>query len=402
MTLGSESKRREQNQKNAVKGIMILERLTLTNFRNYRGFDLEWSPGVNMIWGANAQGKTNLLEAIYFLSAYSSFRPGVVGEMVGKSGDFFYVGGDFISGGLKQTVKAGYSLRKKYALKLDGNVKRRLGDMIGVLNAVVFSPDDLFLMKGNPEERRRFLDGEIAQMSPQSYAVFQRYHKTLRQRNNLLKELRDGGGDSAVHAAFDRQLAESGGYILWKRKEALDRLLPLTRLAHRRITDGREELILSYVGGFDFLKESELRRFSLVQWQDTFYDVLQDLRKEDIRRGTTTFGPHRDDISFTVNGDDVKKFGSQGQQRTATLALKIGELELMKGQRGEYPILLLDDVLSELDQDRRTALIGVVNEKIQTFITGTKEQDFIHRFLHNGNGLSIQIAGGVVLSSKSV
>ena len=130
--------------------------------------------------------------------------------------------------------------------------------------------------------------------------------------------------------------------------------------------------------------------------------MLQDLRKEDIRRGTTTFGPHRDDISFTVNGDDVKKFGSQGQQRTATLALKIGELELMKGQRGEYPILLLDDVLSELDQDRRTALIGVVNEKIQTFITGTKEQDFIHRFLHNGNGLSIQIAGGVVLSSKSV
>ncbi len=379
---------------------MILQHLTLTNFRNYRGFDVEWSPGINMIWGANAQGKTNLLEAIYFLSAYGSFRRSVVGEMVGKGGDFFYVGGEFVSGGLKHTVKAAYSQKKKYMLKLDGNVKRRLGDMIGVLNAVVFSPDDLFLMKGNPEERRRFLDGEIVQMSPQSYAIFQRYQKTLRQRNNLLKDLRDGGGadNAGVLTAFDRQLSETGGYILWKRKEALDRLLPLTRLAHRKITDGKEELILSYLGGFEGMEGLDMRRALLPQWQETFFDVLKDRRSEDIRRGTTTFGPHRDDVGFTINGDDVKKYGSQGQQRTATLALKIGELELMKGHRGEYPILLLDDVLSELDHNRRAALIGVVNDKIQTFITGTKEHDFIHR----GSGISLEIADGVVMSSKTI
>lgn len=355
---------------------MYLEKLELNNFRNYRGLTWECDPGVNIIAGANAQGKTNLLEAVYFLSAFTSFRRCGREEMINMDSDYFFLGCSFYKGGMSHTIKAGYSRKKKYALKLDNNSVHKLGEIIGHLNTVVFSPDDLFMLKGDPGERRRFLDREIIQMSPQSYSYFQRYNKALKQRNNILKEIRDRGKGGEILNSFDMQLAEAGAYILFRRKEALDRLLALIRLSHRKITSGSEELLLAYSGGLEPWWPEVYRQGDLGQWQAAYMEILKDKVKEDIRRGTTTFGPHRDDIKFYINGNDIKKYGSQGQQRTAVLALKIGELELMKGQRGEYPLLLLDDVLSELDSQRREALIGVVNQRVQTFITGTKIQEF--------------------------
>ncbi|MEG1822341.1 MAG: DNA replication/repair protein RecF [Clostridiales bacterium] len=373
---------------------MILKSLTLTNFRNYKSLNLDWNPGINMIYGSNAQGKTNLLEGIYFLSAFSSFRHCSKEEIIKKGADYFFISGEFAAGGINHTLKTAYSLKKKYVLKSDGNVIHRLSDMIGLLNTVVFSPDDLFMIKGNPDERRSFLDGEIIQMSPKSYVYFQKYQKILRQRNNILKEMREGKKNKEVLKAFDIQLAECGTYILFQRKEAIDRLLPLTRLCHRKITGGKEELILEYKGGLEVIDPILYKKADIKLWQEAYSEILKERLPMDIARGNTSFGPHRDDIIFYVNGDNVKKYGSQGQQRTATLALKIAELELMKGQRGEYPILLLDDVLSELDAKRREALIGVVNEKVQTFITGTKSQDFM------GNCSSFYVENGLLKKDK--
>ena len=346
---------------------MILEELKLTNFRNYGSAAIRWSPGVNMIRGDNAQGKTNLLEAIAFLSTFASFRKSAAAELIKKDRDFFLIRSAFTAASSPRTLNVAYSAETRYKIRLEEKEKRRAAPLVGILNTVVFSPDDLMLMKGRPDDRRRFLDGEIVQTAPSSQVIFHRYQKALRQRNAVLK-----GGFSRAAAellnAYDLQLAENGAMILIRRKEILERLQPLVRLAHRRITGGSEELRLTYEGGLESFFE---KKHPFESWRDGFLERLKAARETDFQRGFTSFGPHRDDIRFFINDDDIRRFGSQGQQRTASLALKIGELELMKGQRGEYPILLLDDVLSELDESRREALISVINGKVQTFVTDT-------------------------------
>lgn len=369
---------------------MILRELKLTNFRNYGSLDMIWDPGINMIRGNNAQGKTNLIEAIAFLSTFNSFRKSPVAELIKKEREFFLIRSSFISNQTEHIMNVAYSEEKKYLLKIDGNAKKRVAPLIGYLNTVIFSPDDLMLMKGKPEERRRFLDAEIVQTAPESHTIFNRYNKALKQRNNILKEMREGRDLGDVLAAYDRQLAENGAAILIRRKDLLERLQPLVRLAHRRVTGGSEELILEYAGGISGFSE---KKQSFEQWRDTYLAILAETKAEDLRRGATTFGPHRDDIRFYLNGDDIRRFGSQGQQRTASLALKIGELELMKGQRGEYPVLLLDDVLSELDEHRREALIEVITGKVQTFVTDTGVQQLFHSCseYHVENGMITKV-----------
>lgn len=346
---------------------MILRELKLTNFRNYGTASVEWSPGVNMIRGDNAQGKTNLLESIAFLSTFSSFRRSLAAELIKKDRDFFLIRSSFQASNTDHTMNVAYSTEKKYRIKLDDVDKKRASALVGFLNTVVFSPDDLMMLKGRPDDRRRFLDSEIVQTAPESHVLFSRYQKALKQRNALLKTVSWSQGKEILDA-YDEQLAENGSRILIRRKDVLERLLPLVRLAHRRITDGHEELLLSYEGGLPGFQD---KKHTFDQWRDAFLEQLKSCREEDFQRGFTTFGPHRDDIRFFINGDDIRRYGSQGQQRTASLALKIGELELMRGQRGEYPILLLDDVLSELDEKRREALISAINGKVQTFVTDT-------------------------------
>ncbi len=210
-------------------------------------------------------------------------------------------------------------------------------------------------------------------MAPAYFYYFQSYQKALSQRNTLLKQIRDRGKDRELLSVFDRQLAANGALILAKRQEILDRLAPLARLAHRRLTGGGEELALRYEGGLD---AKTMRREENGAIENQILAILTEERERDIARGSTGFGPQRDDIAVEIGGDDVRVYGSQGQQRTAVLALKIAELELMKGQRGEYPLFLLDDVLSELDHSRREELFSLVNKRVQTFITGTEKQYF--------------------------
>lgn len=347
---------------------MILKELKLTNFRNYGNQSVTWDAGINMIVGDNAQGKTNLLEAIALLSTFHSFRKSSLSELIYKNRDFFLLRSCFSAGLAEHTMNAAYSKEKKYLVRLDGEDKKRVAPLVGLLNTVVFSPDDLMLMKGKPEDRRNFLDREIIQISPGMQTVFNRYHKALKQRNALLKSVSEGFLNQNLLDAYDEPLAENGAYILWRRKDMLERLQPLVRLSHRKITDGNEELLLNYECSLD----NDLRSNQPLEiWKNFFSEALRENREKDIKRGITTLGPHRDDIRFYLNGDDIRIFGSQGQQRTAALALKIGELELMKGQKGEYPVFLLDDVLSELDEKRKSALIEVINGKLQTFITDT-------------------------------
>lgn len=328
---------------------------------------------MNVIYGMNAQGKSNILEAIYFLSAFSSFRNGRQEEMVRKGAEFFFLEANFSRRSGSHQLKAAFALNKKRLLKLDGNQKRKIGDMIGHLNAVIFSPEDLSLVKGTPQGRRKFLDGEIIQIAPAYFYYFQAYQKALTQRNTLLKQIRDKGKGGELLVVFDQQLAVNGALILCKRQEVLDRLAPLARLAHRKMTNGQEELLLRYEGG---LETKAMRKGDTKEIETIILAKLKEDRGKDIGRGSTTFGPQKDDIIVQVDGDDIRAYGSQGQQRTAVLALKIAELELMKGQRGEYPLFLLDDVLSELDRPRREQLLSLVSGKVQTFITGTERQQF--------------------------
>lgn len=369
---------------------MILRELKLTNFRNYGSVQIEWHPGVNMIRGANAQGKTNLLEAIGFLSTFHSFRKSSVTELIKKERDFFLIRSVFESFATAHTMNVAYSFEKKYRVRMDGVEKKRVAPLVGFLNTVVFSPDDLMLMKGKPEDRRRFLDSEIVQTAPESHVLFSRYQKALKQRNMLLKNY-EYHSCKDILTAYDQQLAESGAMILIRRKDVLERLLPLVRLAHRRITDGNEELLLNYEGGIPGFFE---KKHTFDQWKEAYLARLEESRILDFQRGITTFGPHRDDVCFFINGDNIRHFGSQGQQRTASLALKIGELELMKGQRGEYPVLLLDDVLSELDENRREALISAINGKVQTFVTDTGSDKLF------ADAMEYRVENGTILPAK--
>lgn len=233
---------------------------------------------------------------------------------------------------------------------------------------VLFSPEDLKLVKEGPHFRRKFLDTELSQVKPYYHYLLKKYNHILSQRNNLLKELMTGNkSDTTLLEVWDEQLVEIGAKIIQNRIEVIDKLKILARLSHRQITDGLENITLSYESSLsDRIEEKELEEIKII-----FRNKLVNNRNEEITRGYTLAGPQRDDLKITMNGIDIRKYGSQGQQRTAALSLKLAELEFMKSEQGEYPVLLLDDVFSELDNKRRHRLIDIMAHRVQTFITAT-------------------------------
>jgi DNA replication and repair protein RecF len=242
-------------------------------------------------------------------------------------------------------------------------------EVIGCFNAVLFSPEDLLLIKGAPAGRRRFLDGEISQASPGYYRQLLQYNRIINQRNHLLKKIKENKADIDLLEPFDEQAARTASYLVLKRQEAIKKLAMLANLMHRKITDSKENLSLSYychgVG--------QVLPGNPAVW---YKQKLFEIRNEDIAKGSTGVGPHRDDLILSVNEINLKTYGSQGQQRTGILALKLAELEFIKSETGEYPVLLLDDVMSELDVNRREQLLNFIRDKIQTFITATDEKYF--------------------------
>ncbi|MFC6169457.1 DNA replication/repair protein RecF [Loigolactobacillus jiayinensis] len=336
---------------------MYLDHLQLTDYRNYGHLTVDFSPGVNVMLGENAQGKTNLLEAIYVLALTKSHRTHNEKDFIRWQTDFAKITGLVQKSSGKVPLELVISKKGK-TVKVNHLKQAKLSQYIGQLNVILFAPEDLSLVKGAPAVRRRFIDMEFGQMSPSYLYNSSEYKKALRQRNQYLKQLKyKQATDRLYLEVLSDQLAEYGSAIIKQRLDFLTKLEGWAQVLHHDISKGREQLTFEYV--------SQLKGDTTLQ-QALHADV-----EHEIEQGTTLIGPHRDDVRFLVNGKNVQTFGSQGQQRTTALSVKLAEIDLMKEQTGEYPVLLLDDVLSELDDTRQTHLLKAIQHKVQTFLTTT-------------------------------
>lgn len=359
---------------------MNVGRLVLHNYRNYEKLSLFFHPGLNIIYGDNAQGKTNLIESIYLCGTGRSHRTFKEKELISWNNEGGYVKADIKKADMVNSIEIGLFNNRPKIIKVGGAKIYKLSQLLGNLNIVMFSPEDLKLVKDGPIFRRRFLDIEISQVKPSYYYNLQQYNKVLIQRNNLLKSIRYDKSLLKTLDVWDEQLSEFGSYIVGYRIEFISKISMLARLIHRKITDGLEELNVCYSSRFNNIKNREECKLSI-------YKRLIDERQKDIQRGATSVGPHRDDIEFFINNIDTKIFGSQGQQRSAALSLKLSELEFIRSESSEYPVLLLDDVLSELDFKRQKFLLENL-KNIQTILTCTGMKDIMEfrkndRFLFN-------------------
>ena len=349
---------------------MEVKVLDFINYRNYEKEILELSPDINVFLGLNAQGKTNIVEAVYYAAVGHAYRTNIETELIRWEQERAALKISFTRLGIDNRLEFYFQRKKRRRIVMNGQ-KILMKEMVGNLNAVLFSPEDLFLLKGSPAGRRRFLDLEISQSSPSYYHELIKYNRVVFQRNNLLKKIKEGKADKSLLDIWNGQLAESAAFLVKKRIDAVKKLNMLANLMQRRISGNKENLVISYILHGD-------NSASVTEKSSSWYnEKLTGSFTEDVMRGSTNIGPHRDDISFFVNGIDLKAFGSQGQQRTGILSLKLSELEFIRSETGEYPILLLDDVMSELDAERRSRLLSYIcREHIQTIITATDEAYF--------------------------
>lgn len=348
---------------------MQITELTLRSYRSYETLHLAFDPGVQIFLGANAQGKTNIIEALYYAAFGRSHRTSSDAELIRVGADGAHIGLSFrrhdVPGELSFTFARGARRRITYA-----GESLRQRDLVGLLPMVLFSPEDLFLVKGAPALRRRYLDAELSQASPAYYGELLRYTRILKQRNAVLKDIRERLAAPDDLPPWDAQLAKSAAYIVTRRIAAVAQLGALSARVQAVLAAG-EELALAYeiagAGAEDFAEDDMTE--SLHVW---YNKMLCEGRARDIARAATGVGPHLDDLVLRVGGMSLRSYGSQGQQRTGALALKLAELFYLQENIGEAPILLLDDVMSELDADRRRALLDFIrHEHIQTFITAT-------------------------------
>ncbi|WP_248929333.1 DNA replication/repair protein RecF [Paenibacillus hamazuiensis] len=345
---------------------MKVNSLNLRHYRNYEKVDFTTSHMVNIFVGPNAQGKTNLLESIYVLALTKSHRTHQDKELIQWDAPHAHLQGDVEKKYGTVHLDLTVSQQGKKA-KLNGLEQKKLSNFIGALNVVMFAPEDLEIVKGSPGVRRRFLDMEIGQVHPAYLYDLSQYQKVLAQRNNLLKQMFAGGGSHAsMLEVWNEQLVQFGIKIVKKRQSFIKKLQIWAEKIHSGITGGQERLEIRYDSALD-LSQSEDETVLF----DQFMIKLSQVREQELRRAVTLVGPHRDDLLFFINGKEAQTFGSQGQQRTTALSLKLAEIELIHEEVGEYPILLLDDVLSELDRYRQTQLIETFQNKVQTFITTT-------------------------------
>jgi len=343
-----------------------LKKLALQHYRNYDELEFETDRLVNIIVGPNAQGKTNLLESIFVLALTKSHRTHQDKELIQWNAPQATLHAEVEKRYGTVQMDLSISPQGKKA-KLNGLEQRKLSDFIGSLNVVMFAPEDLEIVKGSPGVRRRFLDMEIGQVQPSYLYELSQYNKTLVQRNNLLKQPPAGPGmSSPLLDVWNEQLVQFGIKIIKKRQSFIKKLQAWAEKIHAGITGGQEALRIEYDSSVDGSEEQD----EAVLF-DRFMIKLSKVKEQELRRGVTLAGPHRDDLRFYINDREVQTFGSQGQQRTTALSLKLAEIELIREEVGEYPLLLLDDVLSELDRYRQTQLIETFQSKVQTFITTT-------------------------------
>ncbi len=349
---------------------MKISSLYAVNFRNYTQCQLKLASMINVFYGKNAQGKTNILEAIFYGAFGLSHRTSTEEDLLKLGTDAMAVGIEFASfSGTHEVKLKKYRQQQKWKKEiwLDG-AKVRPKEHYGALNTVMFSPEDLQLVKGEPALRRRFFDMQISQTDPIYYDLLVKYNRVLLQRNRLLKELRDEGGRQEILQPWNQEFIKLATAITKKRLQALAKLEAIASEIYASITSNQEELKVRYE-----LKANNgelLYPASAEELTESFYaKALAERERIDILRGNTGIGPHRDDLQLLLNGLSLRSFGSQGQQRSGALALKLSQLEYVRREIGEFPILLLDDVMSELDDSRRAQLLLFIDGRVQTFIT---------------------------------
>ncbi len=384
---------------------MHLQHLSLTNFRNFARLDTDLPRSVLLLVGSNAQGKTSLLEAIYYLAAFTSFQTHTDRQLVNfveakNNLAVTRIVGDYERGGRKHRLEVrlileptgitGQRLRKEALL--DG-VKRPLNEVVGHFNAVIFLPQMSQIIEGGPHDRRRYLNLALAQAVPAYANVLSDYNQALSQRNALLKAMSERGGDSHQLDTWDETLARLGAQVVAWRIEAVQQLERPAARIHHELTHGREVLRLNYQPAYDPLPSpegqiglkltTEIDRSSikLDEIRLGFLARLKQVRSEEIARGVTVVGPHRDELRFLANGIDLGDYGSRGQVRTALLAIKMAEVNWMKERTGEWPVILLDEVMSELDLQRRADLLNYTGEGEQVLFTATDAKMFPPEFV---------------------
>ena len=362
---------------------MRIQRIALKNFRTYDYADFTFSPTTNVLIGKNAQGKTNLLEAIYVCSTTKSHRGSKDKEIIRFQQEESHIKLLVKKRDVPYRIDMHLKKNKTKGVAINGIPIRKASELFGIVNVVFFSPEDLNIIKNGPSERRRFLDLELCQLNKLYVHALIQYNRVITQRNKLLKDLVFHPEYEETLDIWDEQMIQYGSQVIQFRQEFIEQLNNIILSIHKQLSGEEETLELFYEANtsIDQLKNS-----------------LAKSRESDLRQKTTGVGPHRDDISFMVNGIDIRKFGSQGQQRTAALSLKLAEIELVKHLVNDYPILLLDDVLSELDGNRQKHLLSGINH-IQTMITCTGLEDFLnHRFPINK---VYRVVKGTVISDDS-
>lgn len=342
---------------------MILESLELHHFRNYKQEKIEFSPLVNIFFGSNAQGKTNMIEAVYYIALGRSFRSRKDEEIISHGGDNFFIRGLFRHDDDELLVEVGCNY-KEFRGKINGQIIKRRSDLFGRVNIVLFSPDDLQIVKGGPQFRRDYLDLYLSQAYPRYRYSFYQYYKVLQQRNSLLKQIKEGKAKPYLLEPWDESFVEKGTDLIQQRLLALDTLSELAAGYHLNVSAQRECLNIRYLGlGGNILGYSD-------DINARFRESIHRRRPEEIARGICVTGPHRDDIFLSLKeGMELRAYGSQGQQRTAALALKMAMVDLIGRTTGNMPILLLDDVLSEFDDIRKQSLLNILTHSTQTFVT---------------------------------
>ncbi|CAH0344883.1 DNA replication/repair protein RecF [Bacillus sp. CECT 9360] len=359
---------------------MHIENIKLKNYRNYTDLDVSFENKVNVILGENAQGKTNVMESIFVLAMAKSHRTSNDKDLIRWDEEYAKIEGRVIKRNTSIPLELIISKKGKKA-KSNHIEQQKLSQYVGNMNVVMFAPEDLHLVKGSPQVRRRFIDMEIGQVSPVYLHEMSQFQKILQQRNHYLKLLQiRKQTDMAMLDVLTEQFVQFAAKIIEKRYQFLSLLQGWAEPIHSGISRNLEVLKIQYKPSLDVSESMDLTKM-VEEFQEKFVKI----RTREIERGITLIGPHRDDLVFFVNGRDVQTFGSQGQQRTTALSLKLAEIELIQAEVGEYPILLLDDVLSELDDYRQSHLLNTIQGKVQTFVTTTSVEGINHQTLHDAS-----------------
>ena len=363
---------------------MIIKSIELQNFRNYEDLNISFDEGTNIFYGDNAQGKTNILEAAYLSGTTKSHKCSKDKEMIRFGEQEAHIRTVVVKKDKEYQIDMHLKNNRSKGIAINKVPIKKASELFGILNMVFFSPEDLNIIKNGPAERRRFLDSELCQLDKIYLSDLTTYNKILNQRNKLLKDMVYRPDLKDTLPVWDMQLVETGRKIIRRRKQFVDELNEIVHDIHYRISGEKENLLLQYEPSIE----------------DIFFeDELSRVKERDMRQCMTSVGPHRDDLLFSIGEVDIRKFGSQGQQRTSALSLKLSEIELVKRSIHDTPVLLLDDVLSELDSNRQNYLLNSI-AKIQTVITCTGLEEFVkNRFCINK---IFQVINGTVYEKESV